>query len=555
MPTPTQATLWELWRLSRWELLFRTVVPAAFWGSSFCLLGTQANAVEAPFLTIPVFMCTVMGSVFSGLWMNSFDNVRSGFSFYLGFARPIETSRLVAVPMIYISCTAAVCYLFPAAFLRALFGLPLPLLPVAAVAATACAVFIMAVWSVQSRLAKAVNLPAVMCAFVAFLYFGIMRGARLPPEAFTSPDTLREMFALSIWGYMVLLALFVGSIALSVLAVDRQRHGEQLSIGRLRLDRTDLSGGLLRWEGPFASPRQAQYWYEMRRSGAALLLFGLGAAVLTFLGILVLDAKGDLAVKAMALWGIVLATSPVIFLMIATDWLLGLRRKQGAVSLSIFDATQAMDTRGLIFIKLVVLTTCVFLSWLFLASAAAVWTGIWGDFHQVTQAVSRIQPVLAKVSLLGWVCIGLVLIVNYLNAGAMLLSGALFGSLHPKLVGTVLTVGLIHLPLSIWDAKHGWVLEPLWEAHAWTIAAALPAATFLLWRKALQKEYLRRPHLLVSLCIWLAYMSAALALCLRLIPANVSIPFPIVALGLGSLSVPLATIAIAPLVLAAHRHR
>jgi len=551
MPTPAQAMIWELWRLSRWEILFRTLGPAVFWGSVFCLLGTQANAVEAPFLTIPVFMLTVMTSMFSGLWMNSFENSRNGFSFHLGFTRPVSTAMLVAGPMAYISCTAAVCYLVPAVLLRALFGLPLPLFPVGAVIATACAVFIMAVWSAQSRIGRLLNFTGVICGFQAVLYFGV----GLSPEVFTSPDTLLEKLSVPIWGYMTLLAVFVGSIAITTLAVDRQRHGEKLSSGRLNIERADLSGGLLRWNGAFSTPRQAQYWYEMRRSGAPLLLSGLGAALLAFLGILVLTAKGDLAGKATALWGIVLAASPFAFLLIGADWLLGLRRKQGAVSLSTFDATQAMDNGGLIFIKLVVLTTCVFLSWLFMASAAAVWTMLWGDYHHVTQAMWKFQPVLAKVSLPWWACTGLVLIVNYVTASAVLIAGGLFAPLRPKLMGTVFAAGLIYFPLSVWDAKHGWVLRPLWEAHGWIIAAALAAATFLSWRKALHEGSLRRKHLFTSLCIWLAYTCAAVALCLRVIPTNVSIPFSIVALGLSSLSLPLLAIAVTPLVLAAHRHR
>jgi hypothetical protein len=551
MPTPAQAMMWELWRLSRWEILYRTLGPAALWGSVFCLLGTQANAVEASLLTIPVFMLTVMTSMFSGLWMNSFENSGNGFTFHLGFTRPVSTAMLVAGPMAYISCAAAVCYLAPSAFLRALFGLPLPLFPVAAVIATACAVFIMSVWSAQSRMARLLNFMAVMFGFQAVLYFGV----GLSPEVFISPDTLLEEFSLSIWGYMILLALFVGSIAVTTLAVDRQRHGERWSSGRLNVERADLSGGLLRWNGPFSTPRQAQYWYEMRRSGAPLLMFGLAVAVSAFLGIVVMNAKGDLASKAVPLWGAVLAGSLFVFLLMGAEWLLGLRRKQGAVSLSTFDATQPMGNGGLIAIKLIVLTTCVLLSGLFMAAAAAVWTMLWGDHHQITQAVLFIRPVLARVSLPSWACIGLVLIVNYAAASAMLIAGGLFAPLHPKLMGTLFGVGLIYFLLSVWDAKHGWMLKPFWEAHAWIIAAALAAATFLSWRKALHEGYLRRSHLFTWLCIWLAYTCAAVALCLRVVPTDVSIPSSVAALGLSSLSLPLVAIAVAPLVLAAHRHR
>jgi hypothetical protein len=159
------------------------------------------------------------------------------------------------------------------------------------------------------------------------------------------------------------------------------------------------------------------------------------------------------------------------------------------------------------------------------------------------------------MSLLWWACVGLVLIVNYLASASMLISGGLFVALRPKLVGAVFAVGFIYFLLSVWDVKHGWLPRAFWEAHAWAISAALIAASFLAWHKALHMRCLQRPHLFASLLIWIAYVSAVIALCLRVIPTNMSIPPSAIALGLASLALPLIAIAVAPLTLAAHRHQ
>ena len=556
MRTPAHAVMWELWRLSRWELAIRTLGQSVFGAGALFLLGAKPEGQEiGKILTAVVFMLMAGTSVFSSMWMNSFDNRQNGFTFHLGFTRPIGTTLLVALPMVYIACTAALCYLIPAALLRALFDLPLPLFSMATVIATACALFMMAVWSSRGPVAKFAGFMAMFVCLSAVAIHGMERLPEGFDSLFTSPNVLTTVFSFSAWHYAVLLLFFAGSIAATTLAVDRQRHGETLSIGGPKLERPRLAEDLLRRNRPFTWAAQAQFWFEMRRSGAPVLLYGLGAACVAFVGLSLLSTHDDFEGKTIFLWGVILALSPIGFLMMGADWLLGLKRKQGAVYLATFDATQAMSNGGLIFVKLAVLTTSVFIGWVAMASAAALSTAIWGDYHQWVEARTAIQPVVANVSTLWWACVALILAVNYVTASAMLISFGLFVPLYPRLVGGVFFVTSGHALLALWDAKHGWILTPLWEAYAWLGAAALVVATLYALYVTTVKGYLARKHVIAALVVWAVYVRAFVEVCAEPIPSTVSVPLPVVVLALAALSLPLLSVAIAPLVLACHRHR
>ena len=558
MPRPLQAQVWELWRLSRWQIFVTTFGSAALWSGVFCFLmpSGQSAPVDASFFTILVFMSTLMTSMVSSPWMNRSDNAKTGFDVGLGFTRPISTLHLVSVPMVVFSCIAALCYLLPSAFFCVLFGLPLPLFSAAALVASACGLLIMAVWSPRNRFVKLINFVVVMASLLTFLCFGIMSGSLLPLDVFTAPKTLQGNFAFSIWSYLIMLTLYAGSIAVTTLAIDRQRHGERWSSLRLSIDRVSLSGGLFKWHGPFSSSRHAQYWYEMRRSGAPLLMSGLVSAVLAFLGLLLYRASGGLEEQfSVFWWGVVLAVSPLVFLLTGAEWLLGLRRKPGFAFLPTFDATQAMDSRRLMFVKLVVLTGSVFLSWSFMALTAVLWTVVSGGYVHLIEMLGTYQPVLGRLSLPWWACAGFILFANYLTAAALALWFGFFVARRPKLTAAVFFAFDVYIPLFIFFTSLRLVTKDFWVANAWVLVAALAVALFLAWRKALREGYLYWKHFFASLCLWIVYISAAVLFVLHVIPAGVSIPSYAMALGIVGLLLPFILMAVSPLGLAAHRHR
>jgi hypothetical protein len=293
----------------------------------------------------------------------------------------------------------------------------------------------------------------------------------------------------------------------------------------------------------------------MRRSGTRLLLAGLGTAVVAFVGILVLNSIGELRGKATILWVGVLCASPFAFLLLGAEWLLGLKRQQGAVWLSAFDATQAMGSSGLVCIKLAVLTACVCLSWIILAATAAVWVTLWGDLTPWIETGRNVGAALAKIPAWSWACVALIAVVNFTAAGALLIAIGLTLPLRPKLFIAALNVVAVYFLLALWDGKQGWLLWRFWEAHAWLLAMALVAATFLALKKALGAGHLARRHFIPVLCLWIAHVGAVFALSFQAVLGNVSVPLPVLALGLGILTLPLGSIAFSPLALAAFRHR
>jgi len=558
MRSPVHALLWELWRLSRWEIVFRIVGVSVLWGSTFYFVDIATpGAEESLYLTFPVLLLLLVTSMFSGLWLNSFDNRQHGFHFYLGFTRPISTPLLVAIPMVYIACTAALCYLVPAALLRVLFDAPFPLFPVAALVAAACAGFVMAVWSSQTILARGLSFLAIAGIYGSTVVTWTARHPEIFDELIESPESLLAAFSFSAWHYAVLLLFFVAAVAVTMYAVDRQRHGDKLEIRRFARAFFGRVNKLSRGHRPFKTPGRAQFWFEMRRSGTRVLLFSVVAAPIAFFGLLLLNAFGDFREVGTVIWFGLLGCCPSAFVIMGAQWLLGMKRKQGATSLSTFDATQAMGNSRLILTKLAVLTTSVLAGWLIVACAGAIWLSLWGD-PQVWNdpaAAEKIGPILAGVSPLWWAGIAVVAVVLYVSGSTVFLAGGWWCQLYPKISVTVIFVTYSYGALAVADAKHGWFPKTFWDVHAWVLAIAFVIGTTLALRAALRWGFLPKGYFVVALCSWAAYVCVVLTVYLTVATEIVQLPLSVMALGLGSLTLPLASVALAPLALAAHRHR
>ena len=105
------------------------------------------------------------------------------------------------------------------------------------------------------------------------------------------------------------------------------------------------------------------------------------------------------------------------------------------------------------------------------------------------------------------------------------------------------------------SSPFGLVLSALWTAYGWLMSAALPAICIVaLWR-ALRSGSLGKRSLVAALCLWAAFLAAAVALHLMVPRSAVTVPPSAVALGLGMMTLPLTAAAVAPLALASHRHQ
>jgi hypothetical protein len=129
MRTRFQALIWEMWRLSRGDLLLILGGQFFFMLCLYFLSYRAENADEpATRLICGIFVMLSMGmSLFSTAWLNALDNLHTGFSFRLGFARPISTAQLVAVPMLFAAVVSPICYLLPAIAFRLLMSVQIPL--------------------------------------------------------------------------------------------------------------------------------------------------------------------------------------------------------------------------------------------------------------------------------------------------------------------------------------------------------------------------------------------------------------------------------------------
>jgi hypothetical protein len=435
-----------------------------------------------------------------------------------------------------------------------MFGIPFPLLPTSALIATASACFVAAAWSSTNTHTTLLNLAAVGATLGGLIWWNWQHGADAP--LLISRQDWPTILAFSVPHYFVLLLVFVCAVVGTTIAVDRQRHGERLQLKGVNQVIQNMADRLPRRTRPFGTPVRAQLWLEMRRSGSKVLLIGFCAPIFAFLYISYVNLNSEpLQGKAVVLWLAVLAICPIVYQVLGAEFLLGLKRRQGAVWLSTFDATQAMGDDALIAVKLVVLATSVLVSWLAMAFAAATQTMLYGDFHDWTHISQTIAPVVATVSGPWWAAIAIMAVVLYASSSAMLIALGLWLPRYPYVFVGAAVVVFAHILLAVWDSQHAYVFSPLWTAYGWFMSTALVTVCFVTLRTSLKWGCLGKRFLVAALCLWVPFVFVTIALYLKVVPNTVPVPLSAVALGLGIMTVPLASAAIAPLALASHRHR
>jgi len=151
--------------------------------------------------------------------------------------------------------------------------------------------------------------------------------------------------------------------------------------------------------------------------------------------------------------------------------------------------------------------------------------------------------------------IAVVAVVLYVAGSAMLLAFGLWSHAHPRISVSVFFVTYCYLALAAFDANYGWLPAWFWDTHAWALAIAFVIGTTLALRAALRWGFLPKRHFVVALCSWAAYVCVVLTVYLTVAAELEQLPLSVTVLGLGSLTLPLASVALAPLALAAHRHR
>ncbi|MDA1053073.1 MAG: hypothetical protein O3C40_21685 [Planctomycetota bacterium] len=555
MRTPTQAVLWELWRTSRLQLLMVVGVQFAIvlllYSATFFAKNSDEGTAHV-LCGIFVMWSTAM-SAFSQSWRNTFETTHIGFSFRLGFTRPISTARMVAIPMLFIVIVAPLCYLLPAILFSWLMGLSVPLVGPAMLSAGAAACLVAVAWSPATSIGKAIGLVAFFGGLIASAAMYHLPSGN--PDPFLLEIGKPDYFDFAWYQYLVLLAVPAIAMVVTVVAVERQRHGDRWQLDGLRRRWRGLNipwPGSHRRQQPFRSLLVAQCWYEMRRFGVKLLVLSLLAPLVPFLLVTFVSRVDPGLGGAPWVWLVAVGFSPLVYQMIGADGAIGLRHKQGALQLSAFDATRALQNDQLIAIKLLVIASCSLVGWLWMGLAAGAHAALSGDWPLWVQLGQTISQAVGDVPVHWWIAGGCNVALLYISSSSFLFAFGMWVPLHPRLFACVFFAVVAHIALAIGDFEHDWTVRYLWLAEGWVLTIAIVVGSYLAVRKALSSGFLGKRLFVCMFCLWVIYVSTTIAMFLKTAPA---LPLTVAALGVASLLVPLASTAIAPLALASHRHR
>lgn len=561
-----RAQLWEQWRISRLELLIRML----FAGAILILLSVAiVNVDDAVNQVLRGILIFIIGfaALFSASWTSEFDRRQLGFTYRLGFARPIATGQLVIVPIFYSLCWSLIFYIGGALAIYLPTGFTLPLVgPSAIIACTVCTL-IAGAWMPTRIEGRIIGMVGAVAATVGWL--GLRDYCSNDPDPILLSIGKAGYFDLAWYEYLGLVIVGSLSIWATIKSVDLQRHGEALlsSISNSRLIRVDVrslnptsaesntsqavtspSIESVRWLS-FKSRSGAQTWYEVRRSAPLLLAACLILPTALF-AFLCINVHWELAPRV---WLGALVVVPIVFQLLAADSTLGITHKQGLVCLSPFDATRPMRCDQLIGIKVLVVFGWSLCGFLLIAIFAGLFALLSGEYEYWLRDFRTIQGAVGNVSLVWWVVGVIDLLFIFLSSTTLLFAQALWMSRYPQvlLAGSLLL--LAHVGLFAWDAAHGWPWELWWRCYGYVLPAAVIVGSLIALVLAIRAGYLGKLYFGMALGAWLVYVASTVGLLASSSPPQ-PIAFVAYLVGAALLIVPLASAAFAPLALAAHRH-
>ena len=567
MGSPLTALLWELWRTSRFEILIRIGGQSSFI-VLFCSLAplNQSTSTEAyaNILRGIALMILAMPSIFSATWLNGLENRQIGFSFRLGFTRPISTTQLVVVPLLYSVVIAVTCYLLPTLLVASLLDMSMPLLGPAALVACVVTCLIAAVWCPTTIFGRGISLAAMGSAMVVTV--AVFDWLRDDPDPILLALGKPEYFDFSGQTYLILAALGAIASVMTVVGVDRQRHGDASpleGLGRWWRSRRDSEDGRTSARSttaaastakPFTSSVAAQCWYETRRFGQTLLLVGVLSPLLPLAFVCIVpwvDAGWD---ASPVVWILALVFCPIAYQLVGVDGAIGLKRNQGTVQFPVFDATRAMPNDQLVAIKLLVIAGYSLFGWLCMGLVAGLHTIVAGDWQAWSRIGDAVTGLVGDVPVYWWIAALSNFVLLYVSSCCVLLAFGLWLPRHRVIFTCGAATLYGHMLLAALDVATDWDFRYLWTAYGYLIPIAIVCGCVVALRKALSAGLLGKRFFAGAFCLWVIYVASTIAVYIKLAPATSLPPVAILLVGSGLL-VPLAATAFAPLALASHRHR
>lgn len=559
MTGSVRAMVWELWCTCRLDLLGRLGYSCAL-VALFCAAMLSSGQEEAlqTFRGLVVLIGTI-ASVFSMIWLRELDREGSGFSFRLGFTRPVSTRQLVLVPTVFAVLTSIMCFLVPTRLFAVMSGVSVPF--VAPCLFIVCAVVALnaAAWSHTSILDKLVTLIALIMILVWVL--ASYNSSRQHADPFLLAIGKPDYFQLGWHHYVTMMVLPLFIVAFTVWAVGRQRHGDGLQLTKPVQNLFAQLFTEAKKRRPFKSKLSAQFSYEFRTCGPPVLYLGVAAPFLMYgfirfcLWMYPHASEADTAFEgAPVFWGLGLIFSPLIYQLLGADGALGLRRREGVLRFSSYDATRPLTNGQLIAVKMVVTGTCSLVGWLCMWVGAAIYIRFGGDGMIWSRVVAGGADVIGNVPSYWWFAAIVVLTMTYVSTTSVLLAFGLWTPLYPRVFVGLLVFAYISLGAVAFDAHNDWRWKAFWPVYGYLMTSVLVALCLYAIFRALRD---RAIGLRAFSCIglfWMTYVGLTVTLALEAPQlADISMPLGIV---LGSLLlVPLAATACAPLALASQRHR
>jgi hypothetical protein len=424
MRTPVHAMLWETWRVTRVE---------AIWKLALGLIGgLLAFAVKSAFASpenltrledfSAVFALVLLVGVHVVGWISPprLNDSKPGFPFRLLYTRPVRTSVLVGVPLAYLTVLPAATYLVSALSLRFIFGYPFPLLSVAASIAILNLVLAANYWSARRMIFLILGAVVAAVAWIDLARFRLLVDGlewRRAPKL-----TWPTIFDMSLSEYALLALVGLAAFGVVVARVARQRHGDARTpvpaFWNPGAGYPERFVNLFRFACPTSSAKRAQLWFDLKSTGLPALMIGIACAILIPLVIsLAVFFHGAVGVDARPLAALLTVVTPSLVLMLGGN-AFGVRQKQGRAYVSAFETTQPYETAQLAAHKILVRSACVLAALITIGASILISLSFFAkdrfaDIEAVVAVLSWYdQLALAFVAMIGvvfWVAVSAVL--------------------------------------------------------------------------------------------------------------------------------------------------
>ncbi|MDP7455368.1 MAG: hypothetical protein QGF62_02190 [Gammaproteobacteria bacterium] len=551
------AMLWESWMLTRWGVLARMLIAILTILVFYILVAENVEVItetEEEGLRA-LFWVTCQLCLFSGIAMGLSQESRPGFPFYLGFWRPVSTRLQVLIPIAYRCLFCMVLYVIPLLLANYLVEIQqlfksaiLLIIPITLMTSAS------AWWTDKKGLSQLAGWAGVFFGAFALMYYTL----HFNQHSFASDPELNWWWTFSFapLDYLILLLVSLFAVVLTLVGVDRQRHGDE----GIRLWQTSDGSGsypvdanwladLYQTESPTSSSKRAELWAEINGSGLPAFVWSLVIALSIPMLWLITNLIGS-----EALWASI--TVFVLWIPLIGTPNFGIRMKQGRAYLSTFDAARPQNTAWLAGMKIgvgiismlagmLVITTSLWFS----APLAENFIAAIGIGRQLLIDFFVTTPIMEIARSLFILFVQFASIVTFMAVLTAIYSIYL-DRLTLGILGFMVYLGVLPIIIASETLPLGFAV-----AHVWAFTAVIAASAIYYCYAIVKNRILGLGYTCVGVFIWLLY---ALAYFSRLRDDGMlgaDIPTEIILFRVAVCVSSLALFALAPWSYAMTRHR